>query len=116
MIIWHNPNCSKSRECIKVLNEKNINFVVREYLIDTPSKEELEEVIVMMNLSNVRDMMRVKEDEYKELDLDNQDKTNSDLIDAMVKFPKLIERPLGINKGVAIVGRPLDNILGLVLI
>ena len=114
MIIWHNPNCSKSRECIKVLEEKSIEFTIREYLIDCPTKVELEEVILQMAISDVRNMMRVKEDEYKELNLDNQDKFNDDLIDAMVKFPKLIERPLGIKNGVATIGRPLDNILNII--
>ena len=114
MIIWHNPKCSKSRECIKVLDEMNIEFTIREYLVDCPTKDELLEVVSCMEISDIRDMMRVKEDEYKELDLDNQDKTNANLIDAMVKFPKLIERPLGINKGIAKVGRALDNILGLI--
>ena len=114
MIIWHNPKCSKSRECIKVLDEKGIEFDIREYLNDCPTKQELEEVIYMMAISNVRDMMRVKEDEYKELDLSNQDKNSVDLIDAMVLYPKLIERPIGINKGIARVGRPLEKILDII--
>ncbi len=114
MIIWHNPKCSKSRECIKVLDEKSIKFNIRKYLEDTPSKEELEDLIAMMSISNIRDMMRVKEDEYKELDLDSQDKNSDNLIDAMVRFPKLIERPIGINNGKARVGRPLENILNLI--
>ncbi len=108
MIIWHNPKCSKSRECIKVLDEKNIDFIIREYLVDSPSKLELEELISIMNILDIRDMMRTKESEYKELDLANKDKTSEDLVDAMVRFPKLIERPIGINSGVATVGRPLE--------
>lgn len=114
MIIWHNPNCSKSRECIKVLDERKVIFKMREYLIDTPSSDELQEVIKMMAITNVRDMMRIKEDEYNELDLSSSNKTTKDLIDAMVQYPKLIERPIGINNGIACVGRPLDNILDII--
>ncbi len=114
MVIWHNSKCSKSRECIKVLDEKNIKFDIREYLEDTPTKVEMKDLINMMNISNIREMMRIKEDEYKELNLSNQDKSDDDLIDAMVKFPKLIERPIGINNKIAVVGRPLDNILNII--
>ncbi len=114
MIIWHNPKCSKSRECIKVLDEKDIELDIREYLKDSPCKQELEQVIYMMGISDVRDMMRIKEDEYKELDLGNQDKSSIDLIDAMVLYPKLIERPIGINNGIARVGRPLEKILDII--
>ncbi len=114
MIIWHNPNCSKSRECIKILDERSIEFSIREYLIDTPSKQELIEIISMMELMDIRDMMRTKEIEYKELDLNNKDKSNDNLIDAMIKFPKLIQRPIGINNNIATVGRPLDNIINII--
>jgi arsenate reductase len=114
MIIWHNPECSKSRECIKVLDEKGILFTTREYLIDCPTKIELEEIINMMAINDIRDMMRVKEEEYKALDLSNKEKSNKELIDAMLLYPKLIERPIGINNGKARVGRPLENILELI--
>ncbi len=114
MIIWHNPRCSKSRECIKVLDEMRIKYSIREYLKDSPTTSELKDLIKMMNISNLRDMMRIKEDEYKELDLDNDGKNNDDLILAMVKFPKLIERPIGIKNGIARVGRPLSEILDII--
>ena len=109
MIIWHNPRCSKSRECIKLLDEMNIDVQIREYLKDTPSLDELKELISMMDIENIRDMMRIKESEYKELDLKN--KSDNELLEAMVKYPKLIERPIGINNKKARVGRPVENIL-----
>jgi len=113
MIIWHNPECSKSRECVKVLDEKGILFTTREYLIDCPTKKELEEIIGIMAIKDIRDMIRVKEEEYKALDLSNKEKSDKELIDAMIMYPKLIERPIGINNGKARVGRPLENILEL---
>ena len=116
MIIWHNPKCSKSRECIKVLDEKEINFTIREYLKDCPSKIELEEIISMMAIEDIRDMMRTKEEEYKALDLSNKEKSDKELIDAMILYPKLIERPIGINNSQARVGRPLENILNIIKI
>jgi len=109
MIIWHNSKCSKSRECIKLLDEMNIEIEIREYLKDSPSKEELKDIISMLKISDIRDMMRTKESIYKELDLKN--KSQEELLDAMVRYPKLIERPLGINKGKARIGRPIENIL-----
>lgn len=112
MIIWHNPRCSKSRECIKLLDEMNIDIQIREYLKDTPTLGELKDLISMMDIENVRDMMRIKESEYKELDLKN--KSDDELLEAMVKYPKLIERPIGINNNKARVGRPVENILDII--
>jgi arsenate reductase (glutaredoxin) len=110
MKIWHNPNCSKSRATVEYLNENNISYETREYLKDSPSKDEIKEVVKQLNLSNIKDMMRQKEEEFLELGLEKENITNEDLIDAMVKIPKLIERPIAINNNKAVICRPLENI------
>jgi arsenate reductase len=112
MIIWHNPNCSKSRATIEYLDNNNIEYTIREYLKDVPSKIELEDVINKLNISNVKDMMRQKEDEFKELNLDSS--SNAELIEAMIQVPKLIERPIAINNNKAAIGRPLENIINII--
>lgn len=112
MVVWHNPKCSKSRACIESLNDKNISYTIREYLQNSPSKKEIMELINLLDIEDPRQMMRTKEDEYKELNLSN--KNMDELIDAMVKIPKLIERPIAINNGKAAIGRPLENIINII--
>ncbi len=112
MVVWHNPKCSKSRAAIEALDIKKVHYTIREYLKDTPSKNEIIELIKLLEIKDPRDMMRTKEDEYKELDLANKD--IDILIDAMVSTPLLIERPIAINNGKAAIGRPLENIIEII--
>jgi arsenate reductase len=107
--IWHNPRCGKSRDAAKLLEEKGIEAEVVKYLETPPNKEELKTVLKMLGIS-ARELMRTKEDIYKELNL--KEETNEEkLIDAMVENPKLIERPVVIKNGKAAIGRPLQNIV-----
>lgn len=109
--IWHNPRCSKSRNAVTLLEEKGIEADVVKYLDTPPTKEELVAVLKMLGIS-ARELMRTKEDIYKELNL--KEETDEDkLIDAMVKNPKLIERPIVIKDGKAVIGRPIENIIDL---
>jgi len=107
--IWHNPRCSKSRNAVALLEEKGVEAEVLKYLDTPPSRDEIVEVLGMLNLS-ARELMRTKEDIYKELglnDVSDEDK----LIDAMVANPRLIERPIVIKDGKAAIGRPIENII-----
>jgi len=110
--IWHNPRCSKSRNAVALLEEKGVDAEVVKYLDTPPSKEELVEVLKMLGIS-ARELMRTKEDVYKELGL--KDVSSEDaLIEAMVAYPKLIERPIVIKDGKAAIGRPIENIIALI--
>mgnify|MGYP000700594994 FL=1 len=109
--IWHNPRCSKSRNAVTLLEEKGIEADVVKYLDTPPSKEELVAVLNMLGIS-ARELMRTKEAIYKELNL--KEETDEDkLIEAMVKHPKLIERPIVIKDSKAAIGRPIENIIDL---
>ena len=109
--IWHNPRCSKSRNAVTLLEEKGVEAEIVKYLDTPPTKEELVAVLKMLGIS-ARELMRTKEDLYKELNL--KEETDEDkLIDAMVKNPKLIERPVVIKDGKAAIGRPIENIIDL---
>lgn len=103
--IWHNPRCSKSREAVTISQELNADSEIVKYLDERPTKDELKEVFNMMGLSSVREWMRTKEAVYKELELKNETDEEK-LLDAMVANPKLIERPVLIKNGKAIIGRP----------
>ena len=110
--IYHNPKCSKSRQTLKLLQEQGINPVTIEYLKNPPTVEKLKEILSLLGVSP-RDLMRKKEDEYKELDLANSKLSDKDLIDFMVKHPILIERPIVLANGKAALGRPPEQVLNI---
>jgi len=109
--IWHNPRCSKSRNALALLEEKGVDVEVVKYLDTPPSKVELVQMLKMLGIS-ARELMRTKEEIYKELNLNNE--TDEDkLIAAMLANPKLIERPIVIKDAKAAIGRPMENIIEL---
>ncbi|KYJ85834.1 arsenate reductase (glutaredoxin) [Sulfurovum riftiae] len=109
--IWHNPRCSKSRNAAKLLEEQGIEAEVVKYLDTPPSKEEIKEVLKMLGIP-ARELMRTKEDIYKELGL-KEVEDEEKLIEAMAEHPKLIERPIVIKDGKAAIGRPIEKIIEL---
>ena len=109
--IWHNPRCSKSRDSFKLLEEKGIDAEVVKYLENIPTKEELRELLQMLDMT-ARELMRTKEAVYKELNL--KDETSEEaLIEAMITNPKLIERPIVIRDNKAVIGRPIEKVIDL---
>ena len=110
--IWHNPRCSKSRNALALLEEKKIDAEVIKYLDTLHTHDEIAGLLTMLGLS-ARELMRTKEDIYKELNLKDEN-DESKLIDAMVENPKLIERPIVVKDGKAVIGRPIENIIKLV--
>ena len=109
--LWHNPRCSKSRDAFKYVEEKALEMNVRKYLEETPSKEEIESLLVKLGCG-ARELMRTKESIYKELDLTHED-SEEKLIEAMVAHPKLIERPIVIKGDRAVIGRPFERVIAL---
>lgn len=107
--IFHNPNCSKCRETLALLNDAHIEVEVVEYLATPPSREELIEILSMLNMQP-RELMRSHEDEYIDNQLGDEALSDEALIDAMLRFPRLIERPIVIRNGKAIIGRPPVNV------
>ncbi len=110
MKIYHNPRCSKSRQTLQLLEDRNCHAEVVEYLTTPPSKKELEEILTMLGLEP-RQLMRTGEAEYKDLGLADDSLSREQLIEAMVATPKLIERPIVINNGKAAIGRPPETVL-----
>jgi len=106
--IWHNAKCSKSREAMSILEESNNEAEVVKYLQTTPNAEEIKTILGMLGLK-ARELMRTKEDIYKELSLADEN-DEAKLIEAMAQNPKLIERPILIKNGKAIIGRPTSII------
>ncbi|MDR9484978.1 MAG: arsenate reductase (glutaredoxin) [Sediminimonas sp.] len=107
--LWHNPRCSKSRAALKLLEDAGHRVNLRRYLEDAPDQAELRALIGMLGLQPI-DMMRVKEPEFTAMGLSASDDANT-LIAAMAARPKLIERPIAIAGGAAVIGRPPERVL-----
>lgn len=109
--ILHNPRCSKSRQTLALLEEKGVSPTIIEYLKTPLSAQELKAVFKKLNIESVRQMMRTKEQEYKEAHLADPSIEEKRLFNAMAETPKLIERPIVICGDKARIGRPPENVL-----
>ena len=112
IIIYHNPKCSKSRKALDIIKSKNIKPTIILYLKNKLSKTEVENLLTKLGLS-IRDILRTEEDEYKNNNLKNEKLSCDELIDFLIKFPKLLERPIVIKNNKAAIGRSSENILNL---
>ena len=108
--IYHNPRCSKSRQTLALIEEKGIEPEIILYLEATPSKEELVDLLKKLGIGP-RALLRKGEDAYKENNLKDESLSDNALIDFMIQFPKLIERPIVVNGSKAVLGRPPENVL-----
>jgi arsenate reductase len=108
--LYHNPRCSKCRATMQLLEDNDIQANVVEYLNSPPDADTLASLLDMLGLEP-RELMRQHEAEYREAGLDNPELTREQLIAAMVKYPKLIERPIVVSNGKAAIGRPPERVL-----
>ncbi|MCJ8314483.1 MAG: arsenate reductase (glutaredoxin) [Saccharospirillaceae bacterium] len=112
-IIYHNPRCSKSRQTLALLEANNITPEIVLYLETPPTKSTLKKIIQQLNISP-RELLRKGEESYKTNSLKNKELTDEQLIDFMLEFPKLIERPIVIHNNKAVLGRPPENVLEII--
>lgn len=110
--IYHNPRCSKSRQTLQLLVDQGIDAEIIEYLKTPPSAADIKKILSMLNMQAL-DLMRKKEPEFRENHLDDDQLSEADLVDAISKHPKLMERPIVVNNGKAAIGRPPENVLGI---
>ncbi len=108
--IYHNPRCSKSRQTLELLNAEGIDPEIIEYLNTPPDKATLKKILKLLGLAP-RDLMRKNENAYKEAGLNDDSISDDELIDAMIKTPILIERPIVLANGKAKIGRPPESVL-----
>ena len=107
--IWHNPGCSKSRAAMTLLEENGVEAEVVKYLDEDLDEAMIKELLLKLDIDAI-DLMRTKEDKFKELMLDKIGDEGV-LIRAMSRFPKLIERPIIIRGDKAVIGRPAEKIM-----
>ncbi|MCS2170731.1 arsenate reductase (glutaredoxin) [Scandinavium sp. TWS1a] len=112
--IYHNPRCSKSRETLALLKDNGVDPEVVLYLDTPPDAATLKNLLKMLSMTSARELMRQKEDLYKELNLADSALSENALIEAMIAHPKLIERPIVVKNGQARIGRPPEQVLEII--
>ena len=110
--IFHNPRCSKSRQGLEILTNSKQDFEIVKYLENPISEEELIDILEKLNISPI-DLIRKGEAIWKE-QYKGKTLTQKEIIQAMVKNPKLIERPIVVNGDKATIGRPPISILEII--
>ena len=110
--IYHNPRCSKSRQTLQIIKDHGIKPTIVEYLKTPLDKFDLENISRLLN-KRPKDFVRKNEADFKENNIKNIIENDAGLINEMVKFPKIIERPIVLYKDKAVIGRPPENVLEL---
>ena len=112
-IIYHNPRCSKSRQALQLLREAGIEPTIVEYLKTPPENDVLKNISQLLGL-RPKDFVRKTEKDFKYNDLSKSLEDDDKIIDAMLLFPKIIERPIVVSEGEAVIGRPPENVQKLI--
>ena len=110
--IFHNSRCSKSRQALQILQDNNCDIEIINYLETDLDVSLIKDVLKKLSLKP-RDILRTSEQDFKDNNLKEDNLSDDDLIGYMIKYPKLIERPIVINGDKAVLGRPPENILKL---
>ena len=110
--LFHNTRCSKSRGALELLRERGIEPELVYYLETPPDAVQLRELLAMLDLP-ARALLRTGEPEYTQLGLDDPSVTDDQVIAAMAEYPRLIERPVFVHGGRAVIGRPPKRVLEL---
>lgn len=107
-IVYHNTRCSKSRNAVKKLEDENKEFTVVEYLKTPLSAEQIKDLLKKLDM-DAESLVRKTETIFKE-EFKGKLLSEEEWIAAMVKYPKLIQRPIIVKGEKAVIGRPLENI------
>ena len=108
--IYHNPQCSTSRNTLALIRENGIEPTVVEYLKTPPGSDEILALVQRMG-GSVRDVLRQKGTPYDELDLGNPKWTDAQLLDFIAQHPILIQRPIVATPLGVRVCRPVEAVL-----
>ncbi len=114
--IYHNPQCSKSRQTLQMLEEKGIKPTIIEYLKTPPAVEKIDNLLTHLKMKP-RDLMRKHESEYKDNNIADESLSHEQLLENMFNHPKLIERPIVVvekNEQTKVaLGRPIDDVINI---
>ena len=111
ILIYHNPRWGKSRNSVRILQEKNVTYKIIEYLKHPLSMDELKQILRVLNL-NAMDIIRTSEADYKNNNIEKI-KDEEKLLRAILKYPKILQRPIILNGEKGVIGRPPENIFSI---
>lgn len=112
LTIYHNPRCSKSREALALLEQLATPFQVVNYLTQPLEEPALRQLLTQLGLT-AQQLIRTKETEYTALGLDATETSEERFIAALLQYPKLIERPIVVHQGKAVIARPAARVMEL---
>ena len=112
-IIYHNPRCSKSRQALQLLRDAGVEPTIVEYLKTPLAKDQLRNISQLLGL-RPKDFVRKIENDFKDNDLLRYLEDDERIIEAMLSFPKIIERPIVVSGRKAVIGRPPENVQKLI--
>ncbi len=110
LVMYHNPDCSKSRETLQLLRDNDREPQIVEYLENPPDESELRRIIGLLGVS-ARDLLRTTEAVYHDAELDDDTISEDELIEAICEFPALLQRPIVVAGDRAVIGRPPTRVL-----
>ena len=110
--IYHNPRCSKSRAALALIQGQGDAVQVIEYLRHPPSETELEEILDLLGVEPI-EIVRRGEAKFKELSLAGRQLSRAEWVEVLVAHPRLLERPIVLREGRAVIGRPTERVLQL---
>ena len=111
--IYHNPRCSKSRQTLALLQDRELDLNIVEYLETPPTVKQLKRILRLLG-ATPRDILRRREEPYRELGLDSPELTDSQVLEAIVSHPVLMERPIVVAGDRAVIGRPPEKVLEII--
>lgn len=110
--LYHNPRCSKSQAALALLHSLGIEPEIVSYLDQPPSVAELRELLTLLAIAP-RDLLRTGEADHAQLGLADPTLGAAALLEAMHAHPRLIERPIFVHRGRAVIARPPERVLEL---
>jgi arsenate reductase (glutaredoxin) len=110
--IYHNPRCTKSREALEIVSQKHDDYEVILYLKNPLNERQLENLVFLLNLE-AKDLVRKNEMEWKN-NYKGKQLSQKEIIIAMAKHPKLMERPIVTNNKKAVIARPPQRVLEII--
>ena len=110
-IIYHNPKCSKSRKTLEYIKDKNIKPIIKLYLQEDITEKEIKDIVKMLCIKPI-ELVRQHEEEFKSYI--NKDLSDEEVFNLLIKYPKLIERPIVVSDNKAILGRPPEKVLDII--
>ncbi|MBT0608904.1 arsenate reductase (glutaredoxin) [Aequorivita echinoideorum] len=106
---YHNSRCSKSREALKLLEEKGETIEIVKYLQKPLTHAELKQIIELLGIEPIN-LVRTQEKDWK-VNYSGQNLSDSQIIDAMIEHPRMMERPIAVKGTKAVIGRPPEKVL-----